>query len=296
MDRFIIRERKNNPIFSNIAGAVCLWGPHGTGKTTWIKDNFDYLEINYDSPSDFMERVLKSKYVLIDNFETLDKDFEKWFTRPRTIYISKHPIPQIFCHEFHNKTNLRNLFGATDIHMDPKDYIIEKMSHSGRYTSYIESIDKCSTEHGNGFGMVFENYIKCCDLDECCRITESLVTANEIDNAIYKGQWDHTTLMFFNAFTYAVPFNIIKGRVDQVTSATLWSKYLNGCMKKKKLRDLGLDINSLLVLRDYAVNNENPLNLSSSELDVLKYVDFSNKLKAKTIQKLKKCQTKKKKV
>jgi len=288
MDRFIIRSRKNNSIFDDVKTAVCVWGPYGCGKTTWVKEQFDILEINYDNPSEYMDRIPNSRFVLIDNFDALDSIFEKWFSRPRTIYISNSPLSGVYNYEMNCKKNLRNLFGDADIRLDPREYIDYNLM-TNRET-YIDMVTKCSSEHGNGMGIVHENYTSCCTLAECVDVSMSLSVSSEIDTAIYKGQWDNDTLMFFNVMTYAYPCSIIKGRLSNISAASMWSKYLNGCMKKKKLRDLDLDIWTLCLLRDYASKDMNPLSLSSPELDVLNYIDFYKKLKVSTLQKLKKCQ------
>lgn len=290
MDRFIIRTRKNLPIFEHVTTAICVWGPYGCGKTTWVKENFDVIVC--DEPSGTIERVKPTQYVLIDDFDSVEKDFTKWFSRPRTIFVSNKPIEGLFNHEFHNKKNLRVLFGERDVFVDPKTFIHESLST--KKPSYIDSIYKCSSEHGNGMGIVHENYYKCLDLANCCQVIESLCLASEIDNVIYKGQWDNTTLFFFNSAAYSFPFYKIKGACKNIDCATLWTKYLNACMKRKKLREMRIDIDRLHLLKEYALIEQNPENLSSSELDTLKYLDFYNKLKSKTIQKLKKCQTTKK--
>ena len=290
MDRFIIRTRKNSPIFDQVETAVCVWGPYGCGKTTWVMENFDVIIC--DEPTGIIERVKPSQYVLIDDFDAVDKDFSKWFKRPKTIFVSNKPIEGVFNYEFPNKKNMRNLFGVRDVFIDSKSFIHECLS-TDKESGYIDAIYKCSSEHGNGMGIVHENYYKCLDLANCCHVIESLCLASEIDNVIYKGQWDNTTLFFFNSAAYSLPFSKIRGKCKQIDSATLWTKYLNACMKKKKLREMRIDIDRLHLLKEYALREQNPENLSSSDLDTLKYVDFYNKLKNKTIQKLKKCQTKK---
>lgn len=284
MDRFIIRNRKNSSIFEHIQGAVCVWGPYGCGKTTWVKDNFDVIII--EEPFGLVERVKPSQYILIDDFDSSDKDFSKLFQRPRTIIISNKPIDGLYNYEFPNKKSLRNLFGKRDIFVDPKSYIHECLSTP--MENYIDSIYKCSAEHGNGMGIVHENYYKCLDINNCFSVVESLCLASELDTVIYKGQWDTTTLMFFNMAAYAFPFSIIQGNCKQIDSASLWTKYLNFCMKKKKLRESRIDIDRLHLLKEYAIREQNPENLSSSDLDLLKYVDFNNKLKIRVVQKLKK--------
>lgn len=288
MDRFLVKSRKINPMFSNVTGAVCVWGPYGCGKTTWAKEQFDPLEIYYYDPVEFMSRVQSSRWVLIDNFDALDpKMFSEWYTRDRTMFVSNKPVEGLTNYEFHNKQCLRERIGTADIHMDPKDYLVMQLTSK---CDPIDAIHKCGSEHGNGFGIIFENYPKVCSIDEANEILESLSVASIIDQKIYSGQWDYETLKYFNNFAFAKPLSVIGGRIkEQISPATMWSKFLNICMKKKKLKEAGLDFESVALVREYAIKEQNPLGLSSTDLDSLKIGDLSNKLKAKTIQKLKKC-------
>jgi len=286
MDRFITRSEKTCTLFDDVKGAVCVWGPYGCGKTTWVKEQLKPLEIDYDDPEEFMARV-GTRWVLVDNFEALDpKVFCKWYARPMTVYISARPIEEIHCHEHTNKKNLRDLFGARDIHMDPKDYLVMQMTSK---CDPLDAIHKCGSEHGNGLGIIFANYQSVCSLDEAVELMDSLSIATLIDQRIYRGNWDYETRKYFNFHSFTVPLSIIKGRTGEVTSATLWTKFLNECMKRKKLREAGLDHDSVEVARAYAIREQNPLDLDSSQLDALKIGDLTNKLKAKTVQKLKKC-------
>lgn len=277
MDRFITKKPKSSAPFD---GTVCVWGPYGCGKTTWVKETVKPLEIDYDDPVEFMTRV-DSRWVLIDNFDALDaKVFSQWFTRPNTVYISNKPIDGLVNHEHPNKKNLRNLFGIRDIHMDPKDYLMSQPDP-------IEAINKCGAEHGNGIGLIFENFPRVCSIEESAFILESLSFASVIDQRIYRGQWDYETLKYFNFFAFSVPLSLIKGRLTgEPASATIWSKYLNECMKRKKLREAGLDHMTIEVVRAYAIREENPLGIT--DIDCLKIGDLTGKLKQKTIQKLKK--------
>jgi len=287
MDRFLVKSKKINPLFSNVTGAVCVWGPYGCGKTTWIKDNFDPLEAPED-PVEFMSRVPANRWVLVDNFDALDqKVYTDWFRRDRTVFVSNKPVDGLANYEFPNKQCLRERIGTADIHMDPKDYLVMQMTTK---CDPIEAIHKCGSEHGNGLGIIFENFPQVCSLDETNEILESLSVASIIDQRIYSGQWDYETLKYFNNFAFAKPLSVIGGRFKGTPApATMWSKFLNICMKRKKLKEAGLDFETVALVREYAIREENPLGLSSTDLDSLKIGDLSNKLKAKTVQKLKKC-------
>ena len=287
MDRFITKTPKVSRIFDDATTAVCLWGPYGCGKTTWVREQFPgILEIDYDDPVEFMSRV-DHRWILVDNFDALDsKVFSQWFTRPKTIYVNPKPIEGLWNHEHANKKSLRGLFGIRDIHMDPKDYLIEQMSRDQDHGA-LDAINKCGAEHGNGIGLVFENFPKVCTIEESVELLESLSFASVIDQRIYRGQWNYETLKYFNFFAFSVPLRIIKGRLKEpAASATIWSKFLNECMKRKKLRESGLDHETIEVARAYALREENPLGLT--DLDTLKIGDLTGRLKQKTIQKLKK--------
>ena len=251
----------------------------------------DPLEIDYDDPVEFMSRVPKNRWVLIDNFDALDsKLFSTWFTRPCTVYISNKPIDGLINREHVNKKNLRNLFGDRDIHMDPKDYLINQLKTK---MDPFDAIHKCGAEHGNGVGIIFENYSSVCSLDETIELLDSLSLASVLDQRIYAGQWDYETLKYFNFFAFTKPLGIINGRITgEIASATIWSKFLNVCMKRKKLKEAGFDVYTVELIREYAIHEQNPLGLTS-EIDILKIGDLTGRLKAKTIQKLKKCAKKK---
>lgn len=288
MDRFLVKSRKINSVFSNVVGAVCVYGPYGCGKTTWVREQLDPLEIYYDDPVEFMSRVQKDRWVLIDNFDALDqKMFAEWFKRDRTVYISNKPIDGTANYEFPNKVCLRERVGVADIHMDPKEYITKQLTTK---CDPLEAIHKCGAEHGNGLGIVFENFPTVCSVEESFEILDSMSYAAVLDQKIYSGQWDYETLKYFNHFAFAKPLSIIGGRFKGTpVPATMWSKFLNICMKRKKLKEAGLDFESVALVREYAIKEQNPLGLSHSDLDSIKIGDLSNRLKAKTIQKLKKC-------
>lgn len=287
MDRFITKVPKSSSIFDEAKTAVCVWGPYGCGKTTWVRENLKPLEIDYDDPGEFMSKV-GSRWVLIDNFDSLDKAFAAWFSRPRTVYINPVPIDGLWNHEHHNKKNLRGLFGTRDIHMDPKDYLRLQMTSK---LNPLDAIYKCGSEHGNGIGIVFENYPSVCSLDESLELLDSLSIASVIDKRIYSSHWDGESFKYLNHFAFAKPLSLIAGRfTGDLLPATVWSKYLNICMKRKKLKEAGLDFETVGLVREYAIKEQNPLDIQ--DIESLKIGDLTGRLKQKTIQKLKKCRKK----
>lgn len=288
MDKFVTKIKKIKTPFDSIPGAVCVWGPHGCGKTTWVKKNFEYIEINYDNPAEFMERIGSKRWVLIDNYEELDHSlYESFYDRPYTLIISKYEIPEIHCYEFANKNILVPRFGKMDIFKDPKDIIIDSIQNYS--TSYLHLLDSCEGEHGNNIGIIEENLThSSLTLDEIFNVLDLIAHASEIDELMYKGNW--SLFQIFNFFGYVYPCSIIKGRINTADSASMWTKFLNMKMREKKLKELKMDADEIQIAREYAISGVNKLNLCKQDIDALKYGDFYGKLKNKHIQKLKKCQ------
>jgi hypothetical protein len=293
MEQFISKCRKKETVlFQDVPGAVCVWGPYGCGKTTWVRENFDVV----DQVEQF-SALPPHRWILIDNCDDPDQ-YQSLFTRPRTLFISTKPIDELHCYEFPNKTPIRTLFGQPDIFKESRDVIIENLQSN--LTTYTDMFHTCSGEHGNGMGLVHENFIHAdASIGEMADVLDSLAWSDMVDYEMYRGKWDMFHL--FNFFAYVTPCSIIRGRVavGSVSPATMWTKYLNGCMKEKRLAELRrisdlcigrIDvIYTLGLLRDYAVSGLcMPLQLSGTELDVLKYVDFYGKLKPRMISKLKK--------
>jgi hypothetical protein len=285
MDKFIIRGRKNTSIFSDIPAAICVWGPHGCGKTTWAKKTFDLIEINYNEPAEFMSRVQNDRWVLIDNYESLDHQiYEDFYTRKNTMFISKTPVSEMYCYEFPNKDMLIKQFGKMDIFKEPKELILENIQN--KKDSYFHLIGDCEGEHGNNIGIIEENVIQSkLDIDKLVRVYDSLSLASIVDEKMYQGNWD--LFQIFNAFGYVIPCHIIKGEVTTSEPASMWTKFLNMCMRQKKLKELKIDAEEIQLLREYALQGQNPIKLSKQNIDILKYGDFYGKIKHKHIQKLK---------
>lgn len=278
MEFFVNRRIKKKSLYEN--GRIFIWGPHGSGKTTWVKEYFDYIELDYDNMGDFLERVDPYTWILIEN-----EDFD-FIDRDRTIYISikdRNVSDDVTKIEFKPRERLQH--GTQDDFINTDEYIYDNLST--QKSSYIDMIDKCYGEHGNCIGIIHENIAHSnLDISQIADILSELSMASYIDDIMYKGNWD--LFKIFNIFGYVTPCKIIQGAVKTRFPASIWTKFLNECMKRKKINDMRICIDVLWLLKEYAVTGQNPENLSSTNLDALKYVDFYGKLKPKIIQKLKK--------
>jgi hypothetical protein len=276
MDSFVLRRKKNK--FPN--GRVFLWGPHGSGKTTWAKENFDFVELEYDNASEFIEKLNPCVWLLVDN-----EDFD-FPDRDKTIYISikDRCVPgDVTKIEF--KPRDREHYGTQDIFIDPNEYIVKNIQ--SKRESYIDMIDKCYGEHGNCLGLIHENLSNSnLDISSTADVLDSMSKAIYIDDVMYNGNWD--LFQFFNVFAYVDTCSKINGSITSIKPATMWTKYLNECMRKKKIKDARIDTDRLWLLKEYALQGKNPENLSSTDLDLLKFTDFYGKLKPRIVQKLKK--------
>ena len=147
----------------------------------------------------------------------------------------------------------------------------------------------CHGERGNCFGIIHENITSSdIDIHSLSHVLDEMSIASIIDDKIYNGNWDLVNL--FNVFGYVIPCTYINGSVKTDFTASLWTKFLNECMRKKRIRDSRIHIDKLWLLKEYAVNGMNPEDLSNTHLDLLKFVDFKENLKPRVIQRLKKLQ------
>lgn len=276
MERFMTTRRKVST--ENYTGPLCVYGK---SQLQWVTESFPNAVDITDWDSETMERITKSLWVLSENPDHLS--FVQ--SRPKSIFITQTKL-EGFAEYKECVEPQRVLPGCQDIFYDtPSKFIFENMETSK--PSYMSMVDKSVGEHGNNLGLLHENVIHAdITLEEISEALDSLAWANHIDMEMYRGNWD--LYNYFSFFAYCIPCSIVNGRSRTRNNASMWTKYLNGCMKQKKLSDLNVDMETLQVLRMYAEKGQNVLNLPSKELDTLKIGDFFKTLKQKTIQKLKK--------
>lgn len=93
-------------------------------------------------------------------------------------------------------------------------------------------------EHGYSWAVVQENYIDApLNLDQLADLAESMSRADVIDEYIYRsGQWDLATYFAIEA-VFGPAFKI-KKTLKKLRPGSIWTKYQNACMKRKKLEAL----------------------------------------------------------
>ena len=91
-------------------------------------------------------------------------------------------------------------------------------------------------EHGYSWAVVQENYTDAPNLtmDDIAGIADMMSSADVIDEHIYRTQnWDQTP--YFVAAAVFTPAMIIKKTLKKLRPGSLWTKFQNYCMKRKKL-------------------------------------------------------------
>lgn len=270
MDRFINKPRKFDE-YSNTNQVVCLHGPVGSGKTTWVKKHLDYIEIdeetlkNKESTLNFIERVKNLKtHVLIDNFDgLLNLPGSSYFMTPVTKWctflVSNSPLQGVTNREI-NIHKRPVLFHALDDFTDPIQIMKKHLTHDiGR----LELVDKIHCEHGNMLGFVHENYTSSnISMSDVCRVIESMGDASIIDNHMYEGNWD--LMPYFVNSACMIPCRLISGSATSDNQASMWTKHMNACMKQKQFRESRLNLDTVdfmhrtgTKLKFYTINKPN---------------------------------------
>lgn len=270
MDRFINKPRKFDEYYDTCQ-VVCIHGPVGSGKTTWAKENLDYIEIDEEHLKSkemslsFIDKVKNlKKHVLIDNYDGLcslpgASLFLKPVTKCCTFLVSNKPIDGVTNREINISTR-PVLFNHLDDFSEPIQIVHR---HLTSITPRLELIDKIHCEHGNMIGYVHENYTSANPtLDQICKAITSMSDASVIDSYMYDGNWE--LMPYFINSACAIPCTILSGRVTSSKQASLWTKYMNTCMRMKQFKEsrLSLDVVDFMSrtgtkLKFYTVNKTN---------------------------------------
>lgn len=270
MDRFMNKPRKFDE-YSNTCQVVCLHGPVGTGKTTWAKENLEYIEIDEellkskDNTIEFINRIKNlSRHVLIDNYDGLvNLPGASFFLTPVTKWctflISNAPMEGVTNREI-NLYKRPVLFHHLDDFTDPIN-IVDR--HLKNIIPRTELIDKIHSEHGNMMGYVHENYTSSnCSLDTMFNVIHSLSDASIINSYMYEGNWE--LMPYFVNSACAIPSQLLEGSVTENKQASVWTKHMNRCMRIKQFKEFGkpLDVVDFLhhhgtKLKFYTLNKPN---------------------------------------
>ena len=186
--------------------------------------------------------------------------------------------------------------GDRDVFESPKNFIYGLLCHGGEDEVY-DNIGESLCEHGYMWGVVQENYVDTPgeNMEFYARVAEHLSTAGILDETIYHGNWH--LLPFFNLHAVLYPAQMVGHRLDaeKLRPGSMWTKYQNMCMRQKKFRNIvkkNLDINGLMVIRDYCQNGDATMlrqyNFDSQDLDIMNHLAIVNKIKPRIMTQLKK--------
>ena len=276
MDRYTHRCRKNDQ-FSNTNQVICIFGPIGCGKTTWVHANLDFIEVteyilkSKETTLEFISRIKDlNRHVLIDNFDgMIDYQGSPYFTKPVTkactILVSTHYIEDTVPFELKGIDLRQSKFkeqgwDAIDNFMEPSEII---KRHLTSKQDNVTLLDNIHCEHGNVLGLIHENYPSSeQSLETMSKVMMSLSDATFIDDHMYTGSWD--LMPYFVAVGCAIPCNFLQGSVKTFTPATIWTKHMNMCTRKKLFKASGLDLDTVdfksrtgTVLKFYSFNKKN---------------------------------------
>jgi hypothetical protein len=268
MYAFMNRPRKNDR-FIDTCQVVCVFGPVGCGKTTWLHANVDFIEIDEDvlkskdGALDFIDRVKNLKRnILIDNFDgLLNRPGASLFLKPvsksSTILVSTKNIEGTTPFEMSGPDRRQQSIGFhnKDVIHDPIN--VMKTYMSTKMPSKLPLLDIISAEHGNVMVFVHENYISdTMTHDTINHIIQSLSDAALFDSKMYDGEW--YLMSYFLTTGCVLPNLYIDGNVKIFKPASLWTKFMSTCMHQKLFKATRLTIDEVdfhsRVLHDKSVS------------------------------------------
>jgi len=93
-------------------------------------------------------------------------------------------------------------------------------------------------EHGYMWGVVQENYVDgALDLEDLARIAESMTVADVIDERMYREQsWE--LMPYFIQSAIFGPSRLVNKSLKKLRPGSMWTKFQNACMKRKRLDSL----------------------------------------------------------
>jgi len=340
MDRIIKTRRekvisKNDTL--ELHPKIYIWGKSGIGKTWTIRRSLEtFLDLDYEtlksknSTLEFIERAKVSGLpVLIDDYDSLCDTIGLKEIDPleRVIIIGNSPVKKLdgfFIWQFPEKTfaelkDIAALYNVTDseiirksggdiryfispisddkdVFWTPKDFV-RSMICKGGSRNAGDYIGRMIEEHGHVMDMIFDNYID--SKADPSDVLECLSRAAIYDDVIYAGNWN--LFPYFSIESCIYPSHYINHTVEgEIRPGSLWTKFSNMCMRRKKFRELStrvprqhIDVDAVMLFRDYFEKGQGhhlikEYDLHKTDFDVLNHLCLKRKLKPSIITALKK--------
>jgi hypothetical protein len=180
-----------------------------------IKLNFPVL--NYEIPIPTKEKIIKILKVL----------------KPEVDEKQVGPIAEV------SNGSIRFVLQELEFRSDQRDFfqgprkdleVLFCKDVTGEKPEYIH-------EHGFMWAVVQENYPETLDLDKIAEIAHDMTDVDIIDERMYREQsWDLIPYLVNSAIFK--PAYIINKKIKKLRPGSMWTKFQNECMKKKKLEIL----------------------------------------------------------
>jgi len=182
-----------------------------------------------------------------------------------------------------------------DTFTEPRDFLASLVSKKST-ANPAKYIGHPIAEPGNISSILHENYID--GEGDLASMASMFSEADLIETRLYAGDWD--LLHYFNFWGCILPsVELGHSLGPKLRPGSTWTKYQNTCMRAKRVEALSkrlpgkrLCLDELLLLREFAENEQvDPLKdygLQPQDIDVLNHLSPTRKIKAKTVNTLKK--------
>ena len=197
--------------------------------------------------------------------------------------------------------NIRNFLNALefktlpDNFTEPKEIVNSLLCRQPQpqETDPWSLLSRGITDHGYMWSMVHENVLDSPNWDHT--VADAMSLADIYDGVLFSGNWD-----FMNYFTlegFVRPSLKINHTLErsEMRAGSSWTKFNNQKMRKKKVRNMDLDIDRIHTIKEMCrlktdghLETLKHYNITRQDLDIINHLALTRKIKTKDLTALKK--------
>lgn len=209
-----------------------------------------------------------------------------------------------------SRGNIRDFFSYIDnsdfkdIFKTPKSFVYDLVCSDVRWPENpMNHLCTPIDEHGYTWGVIHENYLDSPLVnDSYSDIADWMSQADVLDTLMYNGNWEISKL--FTHYAIIMPAIKLQNSLkkNEMRPGSSWTKYNNFKMRSYKLKSMScrklpikFTFDHIYILHNYCHYDQEQAikiflayRLDSSDLDVINHICFTNKLKPRILNKLKK--------
>tara|TARA_R110002153_G_scaffold48840_6_gene137935 strand:- start:5084 stop:6115 length:1032 start_codon:yes stop_codon:yes gene_type:complete len=320
----------NLDVFNSIAEyidtniAFCICGPPGCGKSHMVKMLLNDKEsIETTTLTDTECHIVIDEVKIDKNILEEIKKFGK-LSKLSTILITQDSSGIDFCPIVHvpkatpedmikiaNKGpehlklailcdgNIRNFLNAIefktlpDNFTEPKELIKDLFCSQSNCVNPWSLLSKGISDHGYMWSIVHENVLNSHNWDH--NVAEAMSLADVYDGVLFSGNWEF--MKYFTLEAFVRPSLQIDHTLDRsnIRAGSSWTKFNNQKMRKKKVQNMGLDIDKIHAIKEMCrLKSDGYLetlkyyNLTRQDIDIINHLALTKKIKTKDLTVLKK--------